>query len=227
MARRSKRSQAAELGEGDTRDSRALASKAHHTATTRARAQIIATQTTRTRTHQNILQQSNSTHMKRPLATLDSNYGPQKPKRSRITVEIVSRHFSDGTTPPKPLPVTKPRPAATTRRRGHSPPLAPEIAPPASTASPRVPAARPAQLKAATAPKKNKEPNLTKHKEKVINGIKHELDRLQPSVADASQAPTQGRKLRSQEAIRFKSELAAYFPDYDEVIGNDPKEQRM
>ncbi|KAJ8120692.1 hypothetical protein O1611_g10302 [Lasiodiplodia mahajangana] len=28
------------------------------------------------------------------------------------------------------------------------------------------------------------------------------------------------------EATRFKSELAAYFPEYDEVIGNDPKEQR-
>ncbi|KAJ8104876.1 hypothetical protein ONZ43_g7649 [Nemania bipapillata] len=36
-----------------------------------------------------------------------------------------------------------------------------------------------------------------------------------------------GRKLRSQEATRFKSELAAYFPEYDEVIGNDPKEQHL
>ena len=26
--------------------------------------------------------------------------------------------------------------------------------------------------------------------------------------------------------MRFKSELSAYFPDYDEVIGNDPKEER-
>jgi hypothetical protein len=33
--------------------------------------------------------------------------------------------------------------------------------------------------------------------------------------------------LRSQEATRFKSELSAYFPEYDEVIGNDPPtEQR-
>ena len=66
--------------------------------------------------------------------------------------------------------------------------------------------------------------NLTKHQAKVINGIKHELDRLQPQEKDTKE---EGRKLRSQEATRFKSELSAYFPDYDEVIGNDPKEQRM
>jgi protein involved in sex pheromone biosynthesis len=66
-------------------------------------------------------------------------------------------------------------------------------------------------------------PGLTRHREKVINGIKHELTRLQPSTSDTKE---QGRKLRSQEATRFKSELAAYFPDYDEVIGNDPKEYR-
>lgn len=66
---------------------------------------------------------------------------------------------------------------------------------------------------------------LTKHQEKVINGIKHELDRLQPTGVDTKEQRG-GRKLRSQEASRFKSELSAYFPDYDEVIGNEPKEQR-
>ncbi|KAJ2973399.1 hypothetical protein NQ176_g6632 [Zarea fungicola] len=40
-------------------------------------------------------------------------------------------------------------------------------------------------------------------------------------------APEPGRKLRSQEATRFKSDLSAYFPDYDEVIGNEPKEQYL
>lgn len=67
------------------------------------------------------------------------------------------------------------------------------------------------------------DPNITKHQAKVINGIKHELDRLRP---EASVGKEQGRKLRSQEATRFKSELSAYFPDYDEVIGNEPKEER-
>jgi hypothetical protein len=63
----------------------------------------------------------------------------------------------------------------------------------------------------------------TNHHEKVVNGIKHELDRLQPSAADLKD---EKRKLRSQEGTRFKSELSAYFPEYDEVIGNDPKEER-
>lgn len=32
------------------------------------------------------------------------------------------------------------------------------------------------------------------------------------------------RKLRSQESSRFKSQLSIYFPEYDEVVGNKPKE---
>ena len=65
--------------------------------------------------------------------------------------------------------------------------------------------------------------NSTKKGGKGVNGMKHELDRLQPKAADKKQ---EGRKLRSQEATKFKSELAAYFPDYDEVIGNEQKQQR-
>jgi hypothetical protein len=76
---------------------------------------------------------------------------------------------------------------------------------------------------AAPIPAEPQSSSLTKHQAKVINGIKHELDRLQPRQDDTKE---QGRKLRSQEATRFKSELSAYFPDYDEVIGNDPKEER-
>jgi hypothetical protein len=69
-----------------------------------------------------------------------------------------------------------------------------------------------------------KEQNLTKHQSKVTNGIKHELDRLQSQPVDTKET---GRKLRSQEAARrFKSELSAYFPEYDEVMGNEAKEQR-
>lgn len=71
------------------------------------------------------------------------------------------------------------------------------------------------------------DPNVTKHQAKVINGIKHELDRLQPDMAAPKEPGREpGRKLRSQEATRFKSDLSAYFPDYDEVIGNEPKETR-
>ncbi|KAL3958417.1 hypothetical protein ACCO45_006579 [Purpureocillium lilacinum] len=95
-------------------------------------------------------------------------------------------------------------------RHAHIQPLPPQVA-----------AARPPpQATAADA-----DPNLTKHQAKVINGIKHELDRLHPQHPVAPRE--QGRKLRSQEATRFKSDLSAYFPDYDEVIGNDPKEQHL
>lgn len=66
-------------------------------------------------------------------------------------------------------------------------------------------------------------PTITKKESKTVNGLKHELDRLKPKATDTK---TEGRKLRSQEATKFKSELAAYFPDYDEVIGNEQKQQR-
>lgn len=65
--------------------------------------------------------------------------------------------------------------------------------------------------------------NISKNQSKIVNGMKHELDRLKPKPNDTK---TEGRKLRSQEATKFKSELAAYFPDYDEVIGNEEKQQR-
>ncbi|KJR83140.1 uncharacterized protein SPSK_03989 [Sporothrix schenckii 1099-18] len=70
-------------------------------------------------------------------------------------------------------------------------------------------------------------------KEKAVNGFKQELKALQVSTAEAeavaaTRGPREGgRKLRSQEATRFKSDLAAYFPDYDEVIGNEPKEEHI
>lgn len=122
------------------------------------------------------------------------------------------------------------------------PPLAPEpslaLTPapaPAPTPTPTPapilakPSARSAHKTAATAKHKDIENSnsLTKHSQKVVNGIKHELDRLQPSSADMANSNSQGRKLRSQEGVRYKSELSAYFPEYDEVIGNIPKEHRM
>ncbi|KFZ11020.1 hypothetical protein V501_04947 [Pseudogymnoascus sp. VKM F-4519 (FW-2642)] len=64
---------------------------------------------------------------------------------------------------------------------------------------------------------------LPKYAEKASNGIKHELERLQPGGNDTKSSET--RKLRSQEGTRFKSELASYFPDYDVVIGNEAAEE--
>ncbi|RYP69826.1 hypothetical protein DL769_005178 [Monosporascus sp. CRB-8-3] len=195
---------------------------------------------TRTRTisshpSQSRLQQPNlnSGRMKRPLDPIDSNYDPLRSKRPRIAVEILAR--------PKALPKTiAVQPTQIPTRVQHqqqqqkptvAKPENPLISPrsPPSPPPPRPP--RDFQQKQAekslnTAT--NSQSTLTKHQSKLKNGIKHELDRLQPSAADASSATSQsGRKLRSQEATRFKSELSAYFPDYDEVIGNDPKEQHI
>jgi hypothetical protein len=57
----------------------------------------------------------------------------------------------------------------------------------------------------------------------VANGIRHKIDKLQPNLADLKD---EKRKLRSQEGRRFKSKLSAYFPEYDEVIGNEAKVER-
>jgi hypothetical protein len=51
----------------------------------------------------------------------------------------------------------------------------------------------------------------------------HELASLQPYSANLK---AEKRKLRSQEDTRFKSKLSTYFPEYNEVIGNEPKEYR-
>lgn len=173
-------------------------------------AHVIATHI-KTRNSQNILQQPSPPRMKRPLDPIANNCDPSNTKRTRITVEILAR----------PIPPTSPPKSITVKPQQHPPTNEHIVA--SSTQKPSPPSQRQAS-KTATAV----EPTLKKHKEKAINGIKHELDRLQPSAADTNSATERpGRKLRSQEATRFKSELSAYFPDYDEVIGNDPKEQHI
>ncbi|KAI0837209.1 something about silencing, SAS, complex subunit 4-domain-containing protein [Hypoxylon sp. FL0890] len=173
-------------------------------------AHVIATHI-KTRNSQNILQQPSPPRMKRPLDPIANNCDPSKTKRTRITVEILARPIPP-TSPPKSITV-KPQQSPTNE----------SIVASSIQRSPFLPSQQQAS-KTATAV----EPTLKKHKEKAINGIKHELDRLQPSAADTNSATERpGRKLRSQEATRFKSELSAYFPDYDEVIGNDPKEQHI
>ncbi|KAH7027474.1 something about silencing, SAS, complex subunit 4-domain-containing protein [Microdochium trichocladiopsis] len=141
---------------------------------------------------------------------------------------------------PKSPPIPIPRPPLPSRPLNHRTPITttttstPIVAPthesrqllqqrplPTSTNHPPEPTSN-TSTTASNAP-----PAATKPQKKVVDGIKHELDRLQPSAADTSATAPTGRKLRSQEATRFKSELSAYFPEYDEVIGNDPKEQHL
>ncbi|KAI1136101.1 something about silencing, SAS, complex subunit 4-domain-containing protein [Hypoxylon sp. FL0543] len=176
-------------------------------------AHVIATHI-KTRNSQNILQQPSPPRMKRPLDPIANNCDPSKTKRTRITVEILAR----------PIPPPSPSKSITVKPQQQQPATNELIVASSTQKLPPPPRQQQASSKTATAV----EPTLKKHKEKAINGIKHELDRLQPSAADASSAIERpGRKLRSQEATRFKSELSAYFPDYDEVIGNDPKEQHI
>ncbi|KAI1298251.1 hypothetical protein F5Y03DRAFT_368447 [Xylaria venustula] len=165
-------------------------------------------------------------------------FGPSKPvlvNRQRATTQqpaqVASSQKPDKSDRPSPI-ATNPLPAGPPPTSIPAPAPAPAPAPIPATATPSpsrspLPPTTAAITSSTTAA--GKDHGLTRHQEKVINGIRHELDRLQPSVADASSAATgpPGRKLRSQEATRFKSELSAYFPEYDEVIGNDPKEQHL
>jgi hypothetical protein len=146
---------------------------------------------------------------KRALDTNDRDFDAIKPKRTRLTVEI----FAKGTHGLRDADIDNNKAAPPTRK--------PAATPTVATATP-IP---PPPTNDSTTSKPKQEHTLTKHQSKVINGIKHELDRLQPQPSDTN-TQEQGRKLRSQEATRFKSELSAYFPEYDEVIGNEPKEQR-
>ncbi|KAH8203997.1 hypothetical protein TruAng_001808 [Truncatella angustata] len=164
-----------------------------------------------------------SARMKRPLDVINPNPDPTKVKRSRIAVEIKALPQFEPPSPPRSIVVRAPPPPATaadvtTQRQTQRQQKTQQNKPPPSPSPPPATAAEVAtQSKTA-----HKSP--TSHQKKVQNGIRHELDRLQPTAADAGLAKEQGRKLRSQEATRFKSELSAYFPDYDEVIGNDAKE---
>ncbi|ETS81946.1 hypothetical protein PFICI_06948 [Pestalotiopsis fici W106-1] len=170
----------------------------------------------------------NSARMKRPLELIHPNPDPTKVKRSRIAVEIKSLAKLEPPSPSRTIVVRPPPPSSTvdvTTQQNKPPPPPPP--PPSSLPTPPSTNAAPA-AEPATQPKTaQKEPTV--HQKKVYNGIRHELDRLQPSLADAGLAKESGggRKLRSQEATRFKSELSAYFPDYDEVIGNDAKESHV
>ncbi|KXH55725.1 hypothetical protein CSAL01_07175 [Colletotrichum salicis] len=183
-------------------------------------------------TPQNIssYQHTLSGRTKRQLDQTDHivDFEHQKPKRARTSIEILIRPallsskpaVANATPTANVTPTPHPTTTAATKSQAaaplakHTPKPAPQHV---ATVHPPNPAAAAANNNAA---------QLTKHQEKVINGIKHELDRLQPREAD-THTKEGGRKLRSQEATRFKSELSAYFPEYDEVIGNEPKEQQL
>ncbi|KAK4464170.1 something about silencing, SAS, complex subunit 4-domain-containing protein [Cladorrhinum samala] len=150
------------------------------------------------------------------------------PARSSVQSRI-AKESADATKSSQPASPAKSTAVASPH---HAPPKSGQEPPQPHAPPPPAPARAPQQSRS-VAPTKSKQqqqqqqqPTLTKHQEKVVNGLKHELNRLHPNVADTKEQ-NGGRKLRSQEATRFKSELSAYFPDYDEVIGNDPKEEHI
>ena len=153
-------------------------------------------------------QLSNIGRKKRPRESADDKYSSLTKKKAKIAVEIFSSS----------------EPLAKTR----------EIVSSEANANSDVPHHRysaaqpPKQAKATQRELLPQQPKKTIHQEKVVNGIKHELDRLHDRLAPSQDELLKDdrRKLRSQEGARFKSELSAYFPEYDEVIGNDPKEDR-
>ena len=153
-------------------------------------------------------QQSNIGRKKRPRDSLDDEKHLINTKKAKLAVEI--------TVLPKSQPET--RSVVIQSDTNDVPPKRSAAAEP------------PATVKTTTTQTTTESPprKPTIHHEKVANGIKHELDRLQdrlqPKVPDPKD---EKRKLRSQEGTRFKSELSLYFPEYDEIIGNEPKEERM
>jgi hypothetical protein len=152
---------------------------------------------------QNRQQPPNIGRKKRPRDSLDHEEHALEAKKARITVEITSKPRAQPKTRSLVIKTNANSPAP---QRSASPPKHVETA------------------KQTPAPPPSQQPPVTVHHQKVVNGIKHELDRLQPNAADLNK--DEKRKLRSQEGTRFKSELSQYFPEYDEVIGNEPKEDR-
>lgn len=177
-------------------------------------------------------QQNSSRPLKRLHDATNLRYDLKSPKKPKITVEIPSKSQYQARLFPENVDARQHhRPSSTHKppKQDHRHPASAPLPPPPATAHTAAPppAPAPATGDAATTTGQDSSAAPTKHREKVVNGIKHELDRLQPSSADMAASNGQGRKLRSQEGVRFKSELSAYFPEYDEVIGNVPKEERM
>jgi hypothetical protein len=151
--------------------------------------------------HQNnTLNRQNPSHTsrkKRPRDSLEQAKDEIKTKKSRFTLEI------------------DPRPTAPLKKRSIV--IAPD-------ANPVPLALRSAPQNATTQTPAAKARIPPKYGEKVANGVKHELVTMQPAEADTKDDK---RALRSLEGTRFKSELSAYFPDYDVMIGNEPEETCM
>lgn len=132
-------------------------------------------------------------------------------KKARIAIEITPR--------PKATPKTRSLVIKSNAESAVLPHLLPTSRPPPQS-RPQPKDTRPEASR--TRPRSASTQKTTEHQQKLANGITHELEQLQPNKAVLKET----RKLRSQEGTRFKSDLSTYFPEYDEVIGNEPREER-
>ncbi|KAJ8058145.1 hypothetical protein OCU04_013002 [Sclerotinia nivalis] len=173
-------------------------------------------------THSHTHTQSNVNGRKRARESADSDdHLLSKAKKTKLAIEI----------PPPKLKSLPPRKRSGVIKSNANPDLN------SANSVQHLQIATPADVRTAHPPSQKEEqqqqpqpqPQPTKHHNKVANGIKHELDRLQDKLlqADKSDLKDERRKLRSQEGTKFKSELSAYFPEYDEIIGNVPKEEHF
>jgi hypothetical protein len=152
------------------------------------------------------------------------------PKRQKTDVDGgPPKHRNKPRSQPRATTTTQPQPTAKTSLQPDTQKPSPQVSrhdpPPTVEAKPDAKPRTSSTASHASRGTGSAAPPVPKHRAAAKKSIQHELDRLQPSNSDSKENPG-GRKLRSQEATRFKSELSAYFLDYDEVIGNDPKEQR-
>lgn len=152
---------------------------------------------------ESINRQQSNIKRKRP-DTSDLDQHRLNPKRTRLVIEIKAPNTK------QPAVI---EPSALSDVLPAHEPTPPSVAPPKCVAHPRSPPAKP--------------PTPINHSDKTARSLQHELERLQPSKVNIRGGKKdEKRKLRSQEGTRFKSELSLYFPEYDELIGNSPKEER-
>ncbi|TLS22794.1 uncharacterized protein PpBr36_05577 [Pyricularia pennisetigena] len=172
----------------------------------------------------------------------------QSPKRERLTINLSSSpnaafHPRTVALPsPSPLshPRTRPRPSGDAATAAHCSPspststqnlagkpptrVRPRPPLPPPPPSPSVPyttdTSQPPQVTAVSNNIESSKPTA-----RARNAVSRELGSLH--VKPSETKATEGRKLRSQENTRLKSDLSAYFPDYDEVIGNDPRQENL
>lgn len=166
----------------------------------------------------NLSSSPNSSLQPRTTAQPPSAALSHPPTRSVPSGDAATAIFRPSTTTSTPTTTAIPGEKASTRVRPRPPLPLPPLEPPGSYIK-----ENPPPLPQVIAVSNNIE--SSKSASRARNAVSRELGNLQ--VESSESKTTEGRKLRSQENTRLKSDLSAYFPDYDEVIGNDPRQENL